>query len=193
MTLFKSQPKPAECGLFPYSKMKTCKKCGSSEFFKNGNCAPCQRIAYAKWHDKNRDRVAAKCAKWRNENRAQVKAADAARAKRNSEGKKKSVAKWRIANPEARRIHDQNRRSRKRSVNGVLSKGLTERLFSLQKGFCPCCGKPLGNDFHLDHIIPLALGGQNIDHNIQLLRAECNLQKQATHPIEFMQSRGFLL
>ena len=63
----------------------------------------------------------------------------------------------------------------------------------LQKGLCPCCRKPLGNDYHMDHIIPLALGGSNGDNNIQLLRSECNLEKQAKHPVDFMQSRGFLL
>ena len=38
-----------------------------------------------------------------------------------------------------------------------------------------------------------ALGGLNADSNMQLLRAECNLQKSAKHPVDFMQSRGFLL
>jgi 5-methylcytosine-specific restriction endonuclease McrA len=45
----------------------------------------------------------------------------------------------------------------------------------------------------MDHIIPLALGGTNTDDNIQLLRAKCNKQKGAKHPIDFMQQRGFLL
>ena len=53
--------------------------------------------------------------------------------------------------------------------------------------------KPLGNDYHLDHINPLALGGSKTDEKIQLLRATCNLQKNAKHPVDFMQSRGFLL
>jgi len=53
--------------------------------------------------------------------------------------------------------------------------------------------QPLGDDFHMDHIMPIALGGSNTDDNMQLLRKECNLQKQAKHPIDFMQSRGLLL
>ena len=79
------------------------------------------------------------------------------------------------------------------SVGGVLTLGLSLRLFQLQKGKCACCKKPLGSNYHMDHIMPLALGGTNTNDNIQLLRARCNLQKQAKHPVDFMQQRGYLL
>lgn len=74
-----------------------------------------------------------------------------------------------------------------------MSSGLAIRLYKLQRGKCACCGLPLGDDYHLDHIMPLALGGTNTDDNIQLLRAKCNMQKSAKHPVDFMQQRGFLL
>jgi 5-methylcytosine-specific restriction endonuclease McrA len=45
----------------------------------------------------------------------------------------------------------------------------------------------------MDHIVPLISGGTNTDDNIQLMRSRCNQQKSAKHPIDFMQSRGFLL
>jgi 5-methylcytosine-specific restriction endonuclease McrA len=76
---------------------------------------------------------------------------------------------------------------------GKLSPDLAERLYELQGGKCACCGKPLGEKYHLDHIMPLALGGANTDDNMQLLTARCNIQKSAKHPIDFMQERGFLL
>ena len=98
-----------------------------------------------------------------------------------------------IANPGKRRIRDQNRRARKLENGGVLSKGLDEKLFKLQKGKCPCCNLPLGNDYHLDHRMPLVRGGANEDWNMQLLRKICNLQKNAKHPVDFMRQRGFLL
>jgi len=61
---------------------------------------------------------------------------------------------------------------------------------------CERCG---GKEFKEDgsckscRIVPLALGGQNEDRNIQLLRAECNNKKNAKHPVEYMRSKGFLL
>lgn len=100
---------------------------------------------------------------------------------------------WAAANPDKRKANRNNRRARKKLVNGSLSKDLVSKLYRLQKGKCPCCAQPLGDDYHLDHKMPLALGGLNVDTNMQLLRAKCNLQKAAKHPIEFMQSRGFLL
>jgi 5-methylcytosine-specific restriction endonuclease McrA len=53
--------------------------------------------------------------------------------------------------------------------------------------------QPLGDNYHLDHITPITLGGSNTDDNMQLLRQRCNNQKYNKHPIDFMQSRGFLL
>lgn len=103
------------------------------------------------------------------------------------------VKEWRESNPEVARINNQNRRARKLANGGTLSKGLAENLFKLQKGKCPCCKQSLGDDYHLDHIVPLALGGSNTDDNMQLLRKQCNQQKHAKHPVDFMQQKGFLL
>ena len=77
---------------------------------------------------------------------------------------------------------------------GRLSKGLAAKLFAMQRGRCACgCKQPLGDDYHLDHRMPLVLGGANTDDNMQLLRKICNLQKHAKHPIDFMRQRGFLI
>jgi len=100
---------------------------------------------------------------------------------------------WRAENKERLRIYCHTRRARKRDAGGKLSPGIAAKLFKLQRGKCACCGLPLGDDRHLDHIMPLSLGGTNTDDNIQLLRSTCNQQKHAKHPVDFMQSRGFLL
>lgn len=121
--------------------------------------------------------------------RARVAARDVA----NPEKKIVRNAAWRKDNPEKCRINKQNRRARERAVGGTLSKGIATKLFKLQRGLCPCCKQPLGIDFHLDHKMPVALGGSNTDNNMQLLRATCNMSKSAKHPNDFMRSRGFLL
>lgn len=100
------------------------------------------------------------------------------------------------ARPEYRAINQNNiakRRARIGATVGSLSDGIVAKLIKLQKGRCACCGGALFDDYHLDHIIPLALGGTNEDSNIQLLHAKCNLQKHAKHPVDFMQQKGFLL
>lgn len=99
---------------------------------------------------------------------------------------------YRDTNKELVREANENYRARKINA-GRLSKGISLKLYKLQKGKCACCKLPLGEDYHMDHIMPLVLGGKNTDDNIQLLRSKCNMQKNAKHPVDFMQQRGFLL
>ena len=182
-----------------------CPKCQvETERKKNGHCKPCAKAYSATYQSANREKVNAQIYAWNAANREKVNARTAAWKLANPEKIKayaeanreklqeKSIA-WKKANPDAVRIFYQNRRARKLENGGSLSKGLSAKLFKLQKGKCPCCKHSLGDDYHLDHIVPMALGGSNTDDNIQLLRATCNHQKHAKHPIDFMQQRGFLL
>ena len=97
------------------------------------------------------------------------------------------------SNPEAARRAKHKRRALKLNCGGALSKGITEKLLTLQKGKCACCKKSVKDGHHLDHIMPLALGGDNEDSNIQILCPSCNCSKGAKDPQDFMRSRGFLL
>lgn len=152
------------------------------------------RAAAAKWYAANRDKSMAVKVKWYAANHERA-LATAAKWRAANPGKgRERAAKSAALNPAGRRIVQQNRRARKCANGGKLTKGLSDKLFKLQRGKCSCgCKQPLGDDYHLDHIMPLALGGANTDDNMQLLRAKCNLQKHAKHPIDFMQQRGFLL
>ena len=137
-----------------------------------------ERANYLAWVAKNPDAGRARSAEWRTANPDREKANHQA---------------WRAANPDASKVHNQNRRALRINNGGVLSKGIAEKLFKLQRGKCACCSQPLGDNYHIDHIMPMALGGTNTDDNVQLLRQRCNNQKHTKHPVDFMQSRGFLL
>lgn len=107
---------------------------------------------------------------------------------------KAASKKWRVNNPESVRIYRINRRSLEAGAAGKLSKNLLSKLLILQKGKCACCKIQLSKTIvHRDHINPLFLGGHNMDNNIQLLCCKCNQSKGKKHPIDFMQSIGFLL
>lgn len=147
----------------------------------------------AAWDKANPERKKANATAWATANAEQSKATKAAWQQANPDRVKKNAAAWSAKNPDARRIYGNNRNAKKRESCGKLSKGLAVKLFNLQQGMCPCCSQPLGDDYHLDHIMPLSNGGPNVDSNIQLLRALCNVKKSAQHPVDFMQSRGFLL
>jgi 5-methylcytosine-specific restriction endonuclease McrA len=155
---------------------------------------PERKKAYSRaYRAKNPEKVKAHLRAYYAANKEKLKVKMAAYNALNIETIAIANAAWRKANPEALRILTQNRRAKKRANGGTLSSGLSAKLFKLQRGKCACCGLPLGDDFHLDHVFPSALGGPNIDDNMQLLRKRCNLQKRAQHPVDFMQSRGFLL
>lgn len=195
--------------------MKTCQKCGA--LFDTKDCLACARTRTRKYVAEHKEKAKATTKKWRDANPEKVKAMNAralakrrlknieevrAKARKYSatsrqrypESGKLRVAEWRKKHPESARIFHHNRLSRKRINGGVLSKDLAARLFKLQRGKCACgCGQELGSTYHLDHRMPIALGGTNTDDNMQLLTKRCNLQKHAKHPVEFMQERGFLL
>lgn len=125
-------------------------------------------------------------------NAEKIKEAAAKRRALNPEEPRRQSREWFAKNPEKRVIYQQNRDAKK-NKSGKLSPDLISKLFKLQRGKCPCCKQSLGDDYHLDHKMPLALGGSNTDDNMQLLTATCNMQKHKKHPVDFMQSRGFLL
>ena len=151
------------------------------------------KASKVQYYAANAEKVKASVSAWRNSNPEKVKLYGAKWIEGNKDKVRANREKWRAANPDHSRALVHNYRAKKRAVGGVLSKGLAAKLFALQKGKCPCCGQPLGDDYHMDHIVPVALGGSNTDDNIQLLRQRCNNQKHSKHPVDFMQQRGFLL
>lgn len=205
-----------KCGLtFFSSRCRACARVGEAAYRKNNsekikaardqrckpNPSPEQKAANkkreyqysAKWKAANKDKVNATRRAYYRANVDAMKVKARGRRVASPEKVKAEKNSWRERNPNAARLYKQNRKALQTANGGTLSKNLAEKLITLQKGLCPCCRQPLGKNYHLDHVMPLALGGSNVDSNIQLLRAGCNLSKHAIHPVDFMQSRGFLL
>jgi len=130
------------------------------------------------YQDVNKEKLSANNKIWRKANKEELAAKEKA---------------YKQANPEVKKIANHNYRARKKQNGGQLSKGITEKLMALQRGKCAVCKKSVKNGHHLDHIMPLSIGGSNTDDNIQILCPSCNCSKGAKHPQDFMKSRGFLL
>ncbi len=81
---------------------------------------------------------------------------------------------------------------KRKEAAGSYPKDYYKTLLTLQNNQCIVCKNKLIK-YHLDHIMPIALGGTNDYKNIQLLCPTCNHQKHAKHPIDFMQQKGYLL
>lgn len=118
-------------------------------------------------------------------------------AKRRSDNPEKERARcraWFAKNPDKRVAYQQNREAKKRALTGVVSVDIRTKLIRLQRSKCACCKENLiDGKIHLDHIMPITKDGLHDDSNLQLLCQTCNNQKYNKDPIEFMQSRGFLI
>jgi len=167
-----------------------------------------EKLRGAKYRANHKSETKKRVDLWAIANKTRKTATNAAWQKANAKRRAKTVcdwnernpgrkaftnARWKSNNKGAIAIHGCNRRAKIKSNGGDLSKDIVTKLLKLQKGKCPCCNLPLGENYHLDHITALANGGSNTDDNVQLLRAKCNLQKSAKHPIDFMRERGFLI
>ena len=186
--------------------VKTCKR--GLHTFTGKTCEICKKETNKKWRYNNREIINASKRDWASRNKDKISASNkrvrvklgerilnqkAEYRKRNKEKIFLAGVKYRQENADSIRVLKASRRARKRLSGGKMSKDLIPKLMKLQRGKCTCCGGNLGKNYHIDHIIPIALGGSSNDDNLQLLTSKCNLQKKAKHPVEFMQSRGFLL
>jgi 5-methylcytosine-specific restriction endonuclease McrA len=166
------------------------------------------RAKAREYRKKNKERIAAQQAAYRVANAEKLKAYGAAYclayeaenreriAARKADHRKTSgyFERYSKENPERMRVIKQNYRARRRAALGKLSADIVQRLGMLQKWLCVNCRCDLRKvGHHLDHVQPLALGGENSDANVQLLCPRCNTKKKDTDPIEWAQRNGRLL
>lgn len=126
-------------------------------------------------------------------NRDRLKAASSARYAEKGESIRARQAAYLKANPAVRREIDNRMRAKRANSTGSFAAEDVIKLMAIQKGKCVACRNNIRSDYHVDHIFPLARGGTNDKTNLQLLCPTCNRQKHARHPVEFMQTKGFLI
>lgn len=196
--------------------MHVCKKCKSIERTKDNRCANCRReyarqkysensikILFQKklYYIENKDvinldkrnkykenpePIKEKSREWAANN----KDTNTARARNwrlnNLEKSRQNSKDWQKNNPEARKAITQTRRARKYGQGESFKKEDIINLEILQKDKCVYCNKTLNGQYHIDHIMPLKLGGNNSKDNIQLLCQPCNNRKSSKHPDAFL-------
>ena len=127
--------------------------------------------------------------RWREEKRRQYWSdPDEARARERS--RVKSPARKAST---ARAVQVHRARKRDQFVSEVSAEDM-ERMMREQGGACAArgCGRMLSEGRHLDHIMPLKLGGTHEPSNVQLLCPTCNMEKGSKDPVAWAIERGGL-
>jgi 5-methylcytosine-specific restriction endonuclease McrA len=70
----------------------------------------------------------------------------------------------------------------RRTLAGTFTGDDIEAIRKAQGGRCYICHKKLGKKYHIDHFIPIKLGGTNDPGNLRLACPHCNLTKSGKHP-----------
>lgn len=136
------------------------------------------RSAYGRvYYAANKDRLAPR-------NRAYYQA--------NKERAAQRAREWRAANQERFRANIRTRKARKRNAEGRHTGKDIKQQYKAQRGKCYWCDCKVGNDYHVDHIIPLSRGGSNGPENIAIACAPCNLSKHNKLPTEWEGSNRLL-
>lgn len=180
------------------SPLKACVKCGSTEWYKKNKsghleCRNCKAERAKIWRQSNKAKANACSKNWKIRNPEKIKKIMANWYLGNSEKVKSAKKEWCLNNLEKVKSNTQNRRSMMKNAEGEFSGIYIKNLILLQKSKCAVCKTDISKNYHVDHIQPLSKGGTNYPENIQLLCKTCNLQKHAKDPLEFMQSKGFLI
>lgn len=141
------------------------------------------RVRSAQWRANNKAREKIMTAAYREANRDVLRARYRALYEKNREARKALAAAYKLANRDKYRVYHRNRKARSK---GKLSPDIVSVLTAKQGGKCRYCPALFAESgHHLDHVMPLARGGLNVDANMQLLCPRCNLKKGARHPDEF--------
>lgn len=111
--------------------------------------------------------------------------AKARRARRKDEYSKYN-RDWVSENRDKVRAFGKKRYHLERSAKGNCSKEDADKIFESQRGLCVYCLCDLSKTApHLDHIMPIYLGGSNHAWNRQYLCHSCNSKKGSKHPVKF--------
>lgn len=193
-----------ELGLKHYFTGKPCRRGHvSRRKISSRNCCDCdlehsrgnpKKLAYmAKYSAENREKENARARQWYAENKKRHQAGCKAYYEENKDSVSAMNESWRKSNKEKVRAYSRARKARVRAAEGTWTAPDIERLMIEQRGACVYCMVALDASYHVDHIMPLYLGGSNWPENLQLLCKTCNLSKGKKHPDDFIPNHPPLL
>lgn len=146
-----------------------------------------------KYHAENRERRNAEARNRYKLNREKAAARKRIYSIKNAGVIRQKNREYRANNKEKIRQCCRNSRARRNGANGLHTNKDILLILESQKNKCVNCLCDVSAGYHVDHIMPLKLGGNNWPQNLQILCPTCNLRKSAKHPIDWAQENGRLL
>lgn len=124
----------------------------------------------------NREKTKAYFKKWHKANRENQRLRRREYYLANCEEIKSKSMKWYRENP--KKVLDQRALRRARKLNASVAPVSRQEIFARDEGVCHICKKKVDeNDWHLDHVIPLARNGTHEPDNVAVSHPTCNLRK----------------
>lgn len=140
------------------------------------------RCYHRVWYQRNRAAIMAKVGAWKRANPDKVSASNKRRYPVRKEKITAANDRWRLANPDRKRDHRENRRARERAA--FVEDIERAVVYAKFDGRCGICGEPMPfESITLDHIIPLSRGGLHEYANVQPAHEVCNKSKGARVPL----------
>lgn len=144
-----------------------------------------------RWHRDNQQKVVKNVACWRKANPGKHRRHNQRYYVRHQAKINAYHRQYREQNPEKEKAKSQRRRAREQNAAGVHTAADIRECYMEQAGRCAYCGMPVYDDYHVDHIIPLARGGTNWPENICIACPNCNLEKGDKTLAEWFSLRGW--
>jgi 5-methylcytosine-specific restriction endonuclease McrA len=137
---------------------------------------------HSAYYKANKEKIDERNKQWLADNSDKKSEIDAEYRKREVEKVAAANSKWSRENPEKRMAIWRNRQARIAGCDGTHTADDVSKIYASQSGLCVYCDADLSLGYHVDHIMPIALGGSNWPSNLQCLCPTCNIRKGAKHP-----------
>jgi hypothetical protein len=149
-------------------------------------CKRCASAAFKEWRETNRDYDRARTAAWDSANRERRAARSKEHRTVNKVKRSEQYRAWVVQNRDLRARSESKRRARKHAT--VPQRW---RVHDIIPFVCYWCGTNLrayGATEHVDHVMPISLGGPVESSNEVMACAACNQSKAGKHPLVWIAS-----
>lgn len=193
-------------------KNRMCVKCAAEKYPKYVKRNPLpNKERQKRYRERHKEKLRIRSAQWRQDNqekrkeiskksdkkRAHIKRVYEKAYKERTRARTNERARLRHRriykeNPQRILVYGRRRRARLKGAGGSHTATEIEQMHKDQHFKCAGCATCIANNYHVDHIMPIRLGGSNDIGNIQLLCPPCNARKQGKHPDKWRKEMGML-